>query len=302
MGHEFDWYGSIPDRHLQERAVEFVRSWWKEKEQEALAIITPEPALRLKTLIQRFGEDEHREEYPFNFYGIAPFFGERYPVNGYRQFVFDRTDGGRMVTLLMTPETREPADEKEWDTWQYREWKTQGFQVVLKPGGHDDLPVGGEEALSLLLNIFKLRYCPFLKMRDDFHCCSTVSGNIRDWMLEKTFRDESKNFIDCWRVYRNNYNIRYPDRAKYRTKLKVLPKIHPITPEEARTRIEELDLSIRALKVLKKMGIETLGDLTNTNRAKLLRTKNMGRKTVYEIENILTELGLCLREEPDETR
>jgi DNA-directed RNA polymerase alpha subunit len=57
------------------------------------------------------------------------------------------------------------------------------------------------------------------------------------------------------------------------------------------------DFSVRALNVLNRSGVETLRDLVSRSKEELLRFRNMGSRSVREIEEFLTENGLSLREE-----
>jgi len=61
-------------------------------------------------------------------------------------------------------------------------------------------------------------------------------------------------------------------------------------------RLEEINLSVRAYNCLKSAGIETIGMLLEKNRDDLLKIKNFGRKTLYEITAVLSDLGFSSRE------
>jgi len=58
--------------------------------------------------------------------------------------------------------------------------------------------------------------------------------------------------------------------------------------------IEELDLSVRAEKVLKENGIYFVKDLIQKDPEELLKMKHMGRKSVKEIQKALEKKGLVL--------
>lgn len=60
--------------------------------------------------------------------------------------------------------------------------------------------------------------------------------------------------------------------------------------------IDELNLSCRAYKCLKKTNIKFVKELTTITERELYITKNVGRKTVREIKEILAEMGLSLKE------
>lgn len=53
-------------------------------------------------------------------------------------------------------------------------------------------------------------------------------------------------------------------------------------------------LSVRALTILKALGIEVLGELVTFTPNQILMCRNSGKKTLEEIENLLQSLGLKL--------
>ncbi len=73
-------------------------------------------------------------------------------------------------------------------------------------------------------------------------------------------------------------------------------------PEEAQREINknlfrsvnELELSVRAANCLKNANIKTIADLVQKTEAEMLKTKNFGKKSLNEIKEILSEMGLSL--------
>ncbi len=57
--------------------------------------------------------------------------------------------------------------------------------------------------------------------------------------------------------------------------------------------VEELELSVRSYNCLKNANIQTIGDLVQRSESEMLRTKNFGRKSLNEIKEILSGLGLA---------
>ena len=51
-------------------------------------------------------------------------------------------------------------------------------------------------------------------------------------------------------------------------------------------------MSVRSYNCLKNANIQTIGDLVQKTEAEMLRTKNFGRKSLNEIKEILSGLGL----------
>jgi DNA-directed RNA polymerase subunit alpha len=59
-------------------------------------------------------------------------------------------------------------------------------------------------------------------------------------------------------------------------------------------QIDELDLSVRSANSLKNANIHTLRDLVRRSEKDMLETKNFGRKSLEEVQEVLDKLGLSL--------
>jgi DNA-directed RNA polymerase subunit alpha len=58
--------------------------------------------------------------------------------------------------------------------------------------------------------------------------------------------------------------------------------------------VDELDLSVRAENCLQAANIKFIGDLVHKSESEMLKTKNFGRKSLKEIKELLSEMGLSL--------
>jgi DNA-directed RNA polymerase subunit alpha len=58
--------------------------------------------------------------------------------------------------------------------------------------------------------------------------------------------------------------------------------------------IEELDLSVRSYNCLKRAGINTVGELVQKTEEEMMKVRNLGKKSLEEVEQKLSELGLGL--------
>jgi DNA-directed RNA polymerase subunit alpha len=58
--------------------------------------------------------------------------------------------------------------------------------------------------------------------------------------------------------------------------------------------VEELELSVRSYNCLKNANIRTIRELVQKTEPEMLKTKNFGRKSLNEIKEILTSMGLSL--------
>jgi DNA-directed RNA polymerase subunit alpha len=61
--------------------------------------------------------------------------------------------------------------------------------------------------------------------------------------------------------------------------------------------IEELDLSVRSYNCLKRAGINTVQELITKTEEDMMKVRNLGRKSLEEVQEKLQELNLGLRSE-----
>ena len=61
--------------------------------------------------------------------------------------------------------------------------------------------------------------------------------------------------------------------------------------------IEELELGVRSYNCLKRVGIETIGDLVTKTESELAAIPNFGKKSIEEVKETLAAHGLTLRGE-----
>jgi DNA-directed RNA polymerase subunit alpha len=58
--------------------------------------------------------------------------------------------------------------------------------------------------------------------------------------------------------------------------------------------VDELELSVRSANCLKNADITKIWQLVSKTEAEMLKTKNFGRKSLNEIKEVLSEMGLSL--------
>lgn len=63
--------------------------------------------------------------------------------------------------------------------------------------------------------------------------------------------------------------------------------------------IEELDLSVRSYNCLKRAGINTVQELTERTMDDMMKVRNLGKKSLEEVEQKLDTLGLSLKQNED---
>jgi DNA-directed RNA polymerase subunit alpha len=67
-----------------------------------------------------------------------------------------------------------------------------------------------------------------------------------------------------------------------------------VVNENLSKSVEELELSVRSYNCLKNANIKTIGELVRKTESEMLKTKNFGRKSLNEIKEILSGMGLSL--------
>jgi DNA-directed RNA polymerase subunit alpha len=67
-----------------------------------------------------------------------------------------------------------------------------------------------------------------------------------------------------------------------------------------RTRVDELELSVRSSNCLRMANIHTVGELVRNKENDMLKYKNFGRKSLVELNEVLTSMGLSFGMDVDE--
>jgi DNA-directed RNA polymerase subunit alpha len=73
----------------------------------------------------------------------------------------------------------------------------------------------------------------------------------------------------------------------------VLDEPQPLNPNLFKS-VDELELSVRSANCLQNANIRYIGELVQRSEADMLKTKNFGRKSLNEIKEVLTSMGLEL--------
>ena len=68
-----------------------------------------------------------------------------------------------------------------------------------------------------------------------------------------------------------------------------------VTHREQSMMIEDLDLSVRSYNCLKRAGIQTVDELTQKTEEEMIRVRNLGKKSMKEVKEKITELGLSFK-------
>lgn len=77
----------------------------------------------------------------------------------------------------------------------------------------------------------------------------------------------------------------------------VVEKVETQRDKVLEMTIEELDLSVRSFNCLKRANINTVEDLISKTQDEMMKVRNLGRKSLEEVEHKLTMMGLTLASE-----
>jgi len=79
----------------------------------------------------------------------------------------------------------------------------------------------------------------------------------------------------------------------------------PVEEEESNTErilemsIEELDLSVRSYNCLKRASINTVEELVRKSEEEMMKVRNLGKKSLEEVQNKILGLGLKFKKDPE---
>jgi DNA-directed RNA polymerase subunit alpha len=77
----------------------------------------------------------------------------------------------------------------------------------------------------------------------------------------------------------------------------VVEKVETQRDKVLEMTIEELDLSVRSFNCLKRANINTVEDLISKTQEEMIKVRNLGRKSLEEVEHKLAMMGLALASE-----
>ena len=273
MGCDVFYDGILPDEGLQVEVLRFVTPFYGEIPVRRIDPIPGEHFLTSSDALKP------PISYPFDFLGVVPCWSGE--LDTQRQFIFDRAAGGRLIRFEKLPKkfNLPPRDTFGDDC-----------EVIVREGGYTRELVA--EAFTLLLNIIRLRWCPDLKVGDDWNCFDDVGNRLWEFGLVKVVQNPNLSFRECWDLYEEECNKRHPTKVDVTEEQ--VPMVRLVPPDADRIRIEDLDLSVRCKNTLRQLKIGTVGELIAYGEAELLAMSNMSRKSLFEIRDILGNLGLHL--------
>ena len=160
---------------------------------------------------------------------------------------------------------------------------------VFDPGRQ---PEGGVEDRFIGRLLIDASYCPVLnvavhtkalgneqeQLALDIETDGTIEPKAAINTAATIFADQLNSFIDI----RNSVAPAEDDTFR------------PVIDPKLLCPVEDLELTVRSANCLKTEGIKYIGDLVQKTEVELLKTPNLGKKSLTEIKDVLAERGLSL--------
>lgn len=164
----------------------------------------------------------------------------------------------------------------------------RGYETA--DGSQSDLPVGFISVDSLFSPIRRVNYAVSnarVGQRTDYDALTFevwTDGSIRP---EEAVALGSKIMKEQLQIFINFDEATEPTEVEEKTS-------SPSFNENLFRSVDDLELSVRSANCLKNANIRYIGELVTRSEAEMLKTKNFGRKSLNEIKEILSEMGLSL--------
>jgi hypothetical protein len=211
MGWECYYSGILPDIILQEKVICFVRTFF---EFPPDLLVTPCPHIKYKTKMvywQGYNRYEHDlPDHPCDYYGIVQSCDRKDGIIFGGEFIFDRTEGGRLISFEKIPAAYldAPSGQDGKNKIQVPE-----LPVILTHGSS----VRGNLGFPLLLNIIRLRWWPGLECHDDDDFCLETSKNIWKYGLTNRLMDEDLDYRSCAKMMKKEHEKYFPPPPREET-------------------------------------------------------------------------------------
>lgn len=165
-----------------------------------------------------------------------------------------------------------------------------GRGYVASDSQNDNLPVGFIAVDSIYTPIRKVNYSVTnarVGQRTDYDALTLeiwTDGSIKP---EESLSLSSKIMKEQLQVFINFDEAMEP---KEEEKSESQPKLN----DNLFRSVDDLELSVRSANCLKNANIRFIGELVTRSETEMLKTKNFGRKSLNEIKELLSEMGLSL--------
>lgn len=243
MGCDYFYKGCLEDHRLQEKVVELVAQFWSDG-----LWIHPVPGTFYPTMKDSDSRSSGEKHYPFNFFGFVPFPDLDFLEHG--QMVFDRSDGGRLVTLSTLPAGYkiEGADSERNN---YRD-----AEVCVEPKGY--LRGGASYRVGLLFCVIKRRYFQNLWVGDDYDVCEETEYLLDRLRIADRIMDENLTFDDCYTLFESAHDKYNAKRARFKGAHDRLERIREAKRKRRQGTDQEKPILPNPIRSLASIYAETL--------------------------------------------
>lgn len=152
----------------------------------------------------------------------------------------------------------------------------------------DDIKAGLDYALSTFADrereIIRMRYQERLPLREIGLAIGVTTERIRslsDKILRKLREPQRLGYIKFGKF---GYEALIAKREEEKRNAKV--------DSQLQMTLEELDLTVRSFNCLKVRGCDTVGDIAALTKEEILKTKNLGKKSMIEISEAQKAIGV----------
>ncbi len=258
--------------------------------------VRPEPGTYYQTC---FLWEKPSKQYPFNYFGVIPKLSDDSLLDR-GQFIFDRSAGGKLVTLHKFPSPYKMAWSKSY--------KDADSNIVAENGGYLRT-MGSTDPFMFLLTLIKTKWWPELNFGNDYSCAEIIMDDIKEVELDFILKGRYLDFDSAWDLYSEaveQLSIDQIDDCEEDQSLLLGkdqknrnnsydPKLRFWNPNPEKVSLEEMDLSIRSTRCLEKSGVENLDQLLRYSKKDLKAIKNLGKRSTEEIIRFVRSYGYELR-------
>jgi DNA-directed RNA polymerase subunit alpha len=108
---------------------------------------------------------------------------------------------------------------------------------------------------------------------------------------KEALKEAAKILIQHFMLF-SDEKIQIDEPAKPQVFTEELDDALMVTRQILKSKLAEMELSVRALNCLKSAELETLGDLVSIHKSDLLKFRNFGKKSLAELEDLVKSKGL----------
>ena len=174
------------------------------------------------------------------------------------------------------------------------------LELIVKPGrGYVPAERNKEEGLPIGVIPVDSIFSPVKRV--NFHVENARVGRVTDYdkLNLEVWTDGSMTPQEAVSssalILRDHLNICIPSEETTEVEQDAAHKETQAELNKHLTRsVNELEFSVRAANCLKNANIKTIEDLVQKTEMEMLKTKNFGKKSLNEIKEVLTEMGLSL--------